>query len=70
MTNIQEADADEIARDLAESVTHVAEVAEGVGEIVTNVFVEEIDFDILSVYMASEGHVEDVVQAEEKVKMN
>jgi len=72
ITDIQKADVEELAGDLAESVTHVAE---DVGEIVTNVFVEEIDFEVLSVYMATQGHVEeekkteDVVEVEEKVKV-
>ena len=50
-------------------------MAEDVGEIVTNVFVEEIDFEVLSVYMATQGHpeeekkTEDVVNVEEAVKV-
>jgi len=72
ITDIQKADVEELAGDLAESVTHVAE---DVGEIVTNVFVEEIDFEVLSVYMATQGHpeeekkTEDVVNVEEAVKV-
>jgi len=72
ITDIQKADVEELAGDLTESVTNVAE---DVGEIVTNVFVEEIDFDVLSVYMATQGHPveeaksEHVVEVEEKVKV-